>query len=144
MNPFNINVIGPGAWYMLHLLAANAKTDDDIKGVHYAIETIANNFFCLRCRKHFTENREKFVPPNVNKYNELFIWTVEMHNRVNDLNGKPRISHREALSFYINGEAVCQGDCGAEEKATISCHFIDVLSKGDACKFETVVHRYGL
>lgn len=133
MDSLNIEVVGPGAWYMLHLIAAYAKTEAQIQAVHEMAKIVSQRFFCLRCRHHFAENLKVYPPPNVNTYNELFTWTVEMHNRVNILNDKPVVSCAEAIEYYKGSNAVCAGDCGAKKSSTLvtSEKLLKVLSSGN-------------
>lgn len=146
METLNIDKVGPGSWYLIHLTAANAKTEKQIEAVHEMLKIISYHFFCLRCRDHFRTNMDKFPPPLVNKYHELFIWTVEMHNRVNVLNDKPIISYRNALEYYIGKSAECNGDCGSGSGGTASGlkqdnvsllpqSLLHVLTSGDQHKF---------
>lgn len=137
MESLNIDKIGPGAWYLIHLVSVNAKTEAQIMAVHEVFKIVAESFFCLKCRHHFAENMRKYPPPCVNKYNELFIWSVEMHNRVNVLNGKPEIKYREALDYYSGSSAECSGDCGAKPPTSlvVSEQLLAVLSSGDSSKF---------
>lgn len=139
MEKFNIERLGPGAWYIIHTFALNAKTVEQINSVHVMLSIIAETFFCLRCREHFKENYTKFPPPKVNKYNELFIWTVELHNRVNIINNKPIVSHKDALEAYNEKNSTCRGDCGSSnsENLSFSEYLIKVLISGDSVKFNS-------
>lgn len=116
MEPLNIEKVGPGGWYMLHMLAAHSKTPSQIEGFLQMLKIVSNHFFCARCREHFRDNYRKFPPPNTNSDDELFIWTVEMHNRVNAINDKQVVTYRDAIRFYAGGISSCSGNCG-EKKA---------------------------
>lgn len=137
MESLNIDRVGPGAWYIIHLMAANSKNEKQIDAFHELVNILCERFFCLRCRDHFCTNIRKFPPPKVNSYNELFIWSVEMHNRVNILNNKPLIGYREALDYYIGPNAVCSGDCGSKKPTSLitSDLLMSVLSTGEKVKF---------
>jgi hypothetical protein len=137
MEALNIERIGPGAWYIIHLMSANAKTMVQIEAVHVVLKMISEKFFCIKCRTHFAENMKKFPPPKVNSYSELFIWSVEMHNRVNITNDKPVVSYREALDHYVGRNAECSGDCGAKKPIPIptSESLLSVLAGGENIKF---------
>lgn len=138
MEALNIERVGPGAWYLLHLIAAHAKSDKEIEAVHIVISMLSTWFFCVRCRDHFSKNYREFPPPRVNKHNELFNWTVEIHNRVNIINGKPTVSLREALDYYVGKDSTCSGDCGAKKPASlpVSELLLSVLTGGDHTKFD--------
>lgn len=145
MESLNIEKIGPGAWYLIHMFAANAKTEETIKAFHILIKIVSEKFFCLRCRDHFSSNLYKFPPPLVNKYNELFIWTVEMHNRVNAVNSKPLVSYRDALNYYIGPDATCHGDCHGQNGSAGNLSMPEILLKvlsgsGESMKFPTNSH----
>lgn len=137
MEGLNIEKVGPGAWYLIHTLAARSKSDEEIIAVHHVLRLVSLWFFCLRCREHFRKNMEEFPPPKVNKYNELFIWTVEMHNRVNILNDKPIVSYKDALDYYVGRESSCSGDCGSKKATSlpVSELILRVLTSGDRIKF---------
>lgn len=144
MESLDIEQIGPGAWYMIHMLAANSKTRQQIDGFVEMIDLISRHFFCPRCREHFHHNYRMFPPPRSNTDDELFIWTVEMHNRVNTVNGKTPVSYRDALNFYVAGGSSCNGDCsGKREQSTkIPGKLIDVL--GSSKRFSQGKARYEL
>ena len=44
MESLNIDVIGPGSWYLIHMLSINSKNKEQINGFHEMINIIANNF----------------------------------------------------------------------------------------------------
>jgi hypothetical protein len=140
MDALNIEKVGPGAWYLIHTIAAHAKSEKEIEAVHVVLSMISNWFFCQKCRKHFKDNYQKFPPPKVNKHNELFIWTVEMHNKVNVENGKPVVGYREALDYYVGKDSTCSGDCGAKKGSSLPVSELinSVLTGGDKTKFDTI------
>lgn len=140
MEALNIERVGPGAWYLLHTIAAHAKSEKEIEAVHVVISMLSIWFFCMRCREHFRKNYIDFPPPKVNKHNELFIWTVEVHNRVNVMNHKPTVSYREALDYYVGKDSTCSGDCGAKKPASlpVSELLLSVLTGGDHTKFDPI------
>lgn len=119
MQQHNVIKIGPGAWYALHLSAAHAKTTEDISSTLYLINLYRKNFFCTKCRDHFDINAEKYPPPTTNKNNELFEWTVMMHNKVNVSNGKPIIDAENALKYYIGESSSCEKGCEPEGMETV-------------------------
>lgn len=112
MQHLDLEKIGPGVWYTLHLSAAHAKTPNQISQTFGLIEVIREHFFCLKCRNHFQSNYDRFPPPKHNNGNALFDWTVMMHNKVNAANGKPQLSPSEALKLYIGEFSICTEDCG--------------------------------
>lgn len=56
---------------------------------------------CPICREHLTVHLHKFpITPHLDRRADLFKWTVQLHNEVNDSLGKPRVTELEALAFY--------------------------------------------
>jgi len=137
MEPFDIEKIGPGAWYIIHLMGAKSKTKEEIKSFHILIKMISQSFFCDRCRKHFNKNLGENPPPLTNNVNELFAWTVEMHNRVNEVKGEEIIEHMDALDYYIGYNSRCLGDCGSKKSYNLKIDemLLRVLTSGDRTKF---------
>lgn len=155
MEPFEIDDIGPGVWYTLHLMTAKAKSSDEIRACHVLIKMLAEGFFCETCRKHFRDNVKDLPPPTTNKVNELFAWSVEMHNRVNVMNGKDSIDHMEALDYYVGHKSRCHGDCGrgrsnpvpgtpyktSRPNLRVSESLLNTLTSGDRSKFVSTDRR---
>jgi len=56
---------------------------------------------CPICRDHYAEYL-KVVPltPFLDRRDDLFKWTVLVHNKVNEMLGKPRFTEMESLEFY--------------------------------------------
>lgn len=144
MEPLDIDKVGPGGWYMIHMLAAHSKTPDQIQGFLQMIKIVSNHFFCLKCREHFRKNYETFPPPSSNSDDELFIWTVEMHNRVNSIKDKPLVSYLDAINYYTGRISTCAGNCGKKKNngTNIPNSLIRVL--GSEERFSNIRKRYEL
>lgn len=122
MHSHDIKKIGPGGWYMIHLICIHAKSIDSKKGALEMINTIKEHFFCLECRNHFREFTESNPPIRYcNEENGLFIWSVNAHNNVNRMNNKPEMSIDDALELYLGSSGSCVKDCGkgGESKSII-------------------------
>ena len=53
------------------------------------------------CREHYQTHLQRYpLTPHLDKRDDLFKWTVQLHNEVNDSIGKPRVTEAEALYFY--------------------------------------------
>lgn len=56
---------------------------------------------CPVCREHYKKHLQKLpLSPHLDRRDDLFRWTVELHNEVNATLGKPRISEVESINFY--------------------------------------------
>jgi hypothetical protein len=94
---------GKNAWYFLHITALNY---DNINYRRIKYLEFYKNFIslipCPICKRHFIDNLKKIkynLENNINSDN-IFNWTVDLHNEVNRMNGKDVISHLEAKILH--------------------------------------------
>jgi hypothetical protein len=116
----NPNYIGPGIWYTIHSLAADAKTPQEKTDVIRHIRKIQSRFPCNDCKVHFG-NYLEYNPPEmtVNGSPEsLFAWTVNFHNSVNHRLNKPQVSYNDAKSIFMEESIFCMTDCTESETKT--------------------------
>jgi hypothetical protein len=75
----------------------------------YAQKRAAKEFYesltqlipCPMCREHYSEHLQKNpITPALDRREDLFNWTITVHNEVNKKLGKPRVLEVEALKFY--------------------------------------------
>ena len=109
--------VGPGIWFTIHTLAANASSDNEKKDVIKHIRKLHDRFPCLECKGHFGEYLTKHPPEDSLGGNEdaLFLWTVNFHNAVNYRLRKPQVSYEEAKSIYKENDIFCTKKCDEEE-----------------------------
>ena len=126
----NLSVyLGPGCWYTLHLMAANAKTTMQKDAFIVLINLYKDNFFCEKCRQHFIEFNERDSPENHMNNNEgLFLWSWRCHNNANTLIGKQNMSYDDAKKLYFNSEP-CTAACSSDVKNTEDEYKLVFLSK---------------
>jgi hypothetical protein len=56
---------------------------------------------CPVCREHYAEFLKSMpISPFLDTRDDLFKWTVAIHNNVNEKLGKPRVTELESLEFY--------------------------------------------
>ena len=95
---------GPSAWLFLHTVAyayPHNPTKDDKKSMKTFIESFRCILPCVICKKHFEENLKK-IPLRLNSRAELFEWTIDLHNRVNEMLGKRPYSYEEVYAMHKN------------------------------------------
>lgn len=97
---FNPNSWGRQAWHFIHMVALSYPPEEvlteEIKEKYYKFfESLGHTLPCPYCSHHFREKFQKNPPPMKNR-EELFKWTVDIHNSVNRDNGKREISYDEA------------------------------------------------
>jgi FAD-linked sulfhydryl oxidase len=109
---------GKQGWHFIHYVALNypdKPTEEDKKVYLDFLNNLENILPCPICGHHFKENMENH-PPKMNSKMEFFNWTVDMHNFVNESNGKKKVSYEKALdeltknpNYIRNGLALSIG-----------------------------------
>lgn len=84
-------------WAVIHLSALNFKRGDDSE-IEYKnfYESLSPTLGCKPCIEHY----KKFVlecPPD---FEDLFGWTVKLHNSVNQTRGDPTFTREESLKYW--------------------------------------------
>jgi hypothetical protein len=115
----DIQRIGPGIWYVIHLQGARAITPELQNSFILNINDLANNFKCQKCKGHFLKYIEKFplqqwTQPLPNGIPGLFAWTVNLHNEVNRFLKKPIMTVEDAYKIYIDDDLGACFNCGSE------------------------------
>lgn len=98
------NVWGPLFWHTMHIVALGYPQSPT-----YAHKRAAKEFFesltqlipCPQCREHYAKYLQAMpIAPHLDRREDLFRWTVAIHNEVNTRLGKPRMLEAEAIAFY--------------------------------------------
>jgi len=98
------SVWGPFFWHTMHITAMTYPTEPS-----YAQKRAAKEFFeslahiipCPKCREHYQTHLQRMpISPHLDRRDDLFRWTVNVHNEVNKLLGKPERSEGEVINFY--------------------------------------------
>jgi hypothetical protein len=75
----------------------------------YAHKRAAKEFFeslshlipCPKCREHYQTHLQKYpISPHLDRRDDIFRWTVNVHNEVNKSLGRPPVSEMESINFY--------------------------------------------
>jgi hypothetical protein len=114
----NPKYVGPGMWFTIHTLAAEAKTEKDKQDVIKHIRTLNNRFPCADCKVHFSNYLSLHPPEETIKQSpeSLFAWTINFHNSVNFRLKKPQFSYEESKSIYMENDIFCTKKCDEDEK----------------------------
>ena len=95
---------GPFFWHTMHIVALGYPTNPS-----YGHKKAAKEFFeslqflipCPICREHYAAFlQEQAITPFLDRRDDLFRWTVDVHNKVNAKLNKPRVSERDAIAYY--------------------------------------------
>lgn len=92
-------VFGPYFWSVVHMTALSAPDDlDPEKAQAYVrfFESLPDILPCAMCGRHLKENLET-MPVDTS---DLFRWTVDIHNLVNEQINKPAVSYEQALGYW--------------------------------------------
>ena len=97
-------VWGPFFWHTMHIMALSYPEKPS-----YAHKRAAKDFFeslahlipCPKCREHYSTHLQKVpISPHLDRREDLFRWTVAVHNEVNKMLEKPLVTEKESVLFY--------------------------------------------
>jgi len=98
------NVWGPFFWHTIHIVALGypkSPTYTDKKCAKEFFESLAFLIPCAVCREHYRAHLEKNpLTPFLDSRTDLIKWTIEIHNQVNEMLGKPKWTLEETLAYY--------------------------------------------
>jgi len=101
---FPPSVWGPLFWHTIHITALAYPVSPSYthkKAAKEFYESLAHLIPCPVCREHYQTHLQKYpLAPHLDKREDLFKWTVQLHNEVNESIGKPRVTEAEAIFFY--------------------------------------------
>jgi hypothetical protein len=90
---------GPHFWMTLHIACLGCQ---DPKVLADFVEGYKEIIPCLSCREHF---EQVLVDNPVPETDDLFKWSVDVHNIVNKQLGKPEFSYEAALTNIVTSGA---------------------------------------
>lgn len=97
-------VWGPLFWHTIHIVAIGYPQSPS-----YAQKRAAKEFYeslsflipCPVCREHYQTHLQKSpITPHLDSRDDLFKWTVHLHNEVNKLLKKPTLLESEVIYYY--------------------------------------------
>ena len=99
----SFNSWGPAGWIMLHSACLTAYKSAD--GVRQLADAYKVSLPCPSCRRHWQELLQEYPVPETSStgldlQQELFEWSVMVHNQVNIRLGKAEMSVPRALKLY--------------------------------------------
>ena len=98
---------GAKAWHLIHSGALTYPlhpTENDKTEYRIFYESLSNVLPCAACASHYKDKLEK-MPINLSSRQNLFKWTVDLHNDVNIHLGKPILSYQQAIDdLHKNNE----------------------------------------
>jgi hypothetical protein len=101
---FPPSVWGPILWHTIHVTALSYPSNPTYaqkKAAKEFYESLSELIPCPVCREHYKVHLQKLpLSPHLDRREDLFRWTVELHNEVNQMLGKPIVSETESINFY--------------------------------------------
>jgi hypothetical protein len=95
---------GPYFWGTLHLAclsAPNVLTQEHKAAFQALVESYTKVLPCSMCQNHFAEVLQKYpLQDNIETSDQLFLWSVTVHNAVNANIGKPQMNPVDALYYW--------------------------------------------
>lgn len=95
---------GPYFWGTLHLAclsAPNVLTQEHKAAFQALVESYTKVLPCSMCQNHFAEVLQKYpLQDNIETSDQLFLWSVIVHNAVNANIGKPQMNPVDALYYW--------------------------------------------
>jgi hypothetical protein len=84
-------------WAVIHITALNFDKDNSNETDYKAFYTsIGRTMPCQQCVEHYV----KFVHDNPIDFEDLFGWTVNLHNSVNQTRGEAVFTREESLQYW--------------------------------------------
>jgi hypothetical protein len=101
---FPPSVWGPIFWHTIHVTALSYPSNPTYaqkKAAKEYYESLTELIPCPICREHYKVHLQKLpLTPHLDRREDLFRWTVELHNEVNTMLGKPTVTEMESINFY--------------------------------------------
>jgi len=121
---FHPEETGPGMWYLIHVSAKEATTEDKKLEFVNLINLIKAKHHCKTCREHivkFLEDHpiEKFWNVTSSSGEEIgcSLWAFIFHNAVNSRLGKKELDWETVAEMYsVSIEAPCTVGCDKKKK----------------------------
>ena len=99
-------VWGPFFWHTIHIVALGypkAPTYSDKKAAKEFYESLTALIPCPICKEHYVAHlKEKPITPFLDTRQDLFLWTIDLHNRVNKTLGKAEFKAEDSIAYYKN------------------------------------------
>ena len=87
-------------WGVIHLAALNYKKDDTKKeDIINFYKSLAPILGCRTCQEHYIG----FMIDNPPNFEDLFGWSVDLHNSVNESRGDRVFTRIETMEYWTRG-----------------------------------------
>ena len=119
---------GKEGWRFIHYVAVTYHPSKKVEYLQF-FQNLPEILPCPICGSHFKINMEKH-PPKMDNANDLFNWTVDMHNFVNKMNGKKTLTYNEAFNELFKKEYKMSDFANGLLLSTATAGLLMILVKG--------------
>ena len=96
---------GPQAWSFIHYIALSYPdnpTEEDKNNYKDFYINLQNVLPCPKCASNYKDNLERIpIDTSLVGNKELFKWTIDIHNMVNNELGKRKYTYEEVFKIYL-------------------------------------------
>lgn len=98
------SVWGPFFWHTMHLAAlgySSNPTNAEKRAAKEFYESLVYMIPCPVCKTHYADFLLKYpLTPSLDNRGDLFRWTVQIHNAINESLHKKQYTEADAIRFY--------------------------------------------
>lgn len=98
------NIWGPHLWHYMHMISFNHPNNPNSEDVYHQkvfLENLQHTLPCNKCKMHYKQYISKY-PPKLNTKMDYIKWVIDLHNAVNERNGKKIYNYDEAIEEIRN------------------------------------------
>lgn len=100
------DIWGPSAWIFLHSITLNYPenpTDIEKQNMKDFINSMGKVLPCDKCKNNFISHMQKNKLTNeiLSSKKQFIKWMIDLHNLVNEINNKQKMTYEEALSDIL-------------------------------------------
>ena len=126
-NGFMTKIWGPMMWSFLHIMSFNYPVEPSEEQKHHYFDfvmNLQNTLPCGACRKNVRKNIQDLtftIESDMKSRDSFSRWVYRLHNKVNEMLGKPHFRSFEEVRFmYNNFRARCgQAKGGKKENGCV-------------------------
>lgn len=100
----NSDVWGPGAWTFLHSITFTYPHKPDYntrKEFYNFFDNLKNVLPCNICMSHYKKHlKDSPLINHLDSKEDLIKWLINIHNKINELNGKRIWKYEEVIHYY--------------------------------------------
>jgi hypothetical protein len=86
-------------WAVIHLAGLNYNENSCSKEEYTNFySSLSSTLGCEKCVVHY----KNFMTENPPDFDDLFGWTVKLHNSVNEMRGEPTFTREESIKYWLD------------------------------------------